>query len=144
MTPNALLIAARNAGLALKVESGILRVRGPHSALATWAPRLKAHKPELIALLEPPPPADLPEEEDPGTAFYAALFADMEGPRSFLTLSPADTHAAVVAGLLPPAEARGAVLLAIKSPAGYALLTIPKRDWDPFKALAAFDSVTLH
>ncbi|MCC7277475.1 MAG: hypothetical protein IT487_04045 [Chromatiaceae bacterium] len=143
MTPNALLIAARNAGLALKVESGILRVRGPHSALATWAPRLKAHKPELIALLEPPPPADLPEEEDPGTAFYAALFTG-RGPRCYVTLTPEDIHRAVVAGLLPPAEARGAVLLAIKSPAGFALLTIPNRDWDPFKALAACDPVTLH
>ena len=75
---------------------------------------------------------------------YAALFSGMDAPRCYVTLTPDDIHRAVVAGLLPPAEARGAVLLAIKSPAGYALMNIPKRDWDPFKALAACDPVTLH
>jgi hypothetical protein len=236
MSPSDLLTAATSAGLALRVESGALRVRGSPSALATWAPRLKAHKPELIALLQPPsrqskpapvpakepatpicevweercailehdaglsraeaqatcrrwliqepdgwrdcthtPPASRaeiqawhpdalaiipadddadpwggeedpegnepghPQEEDPGAAFYRDLFAGMEGPRAHVTLSQAETHRAVVAGLIRPEEARGAVLLATKSPQGYALLAIPQGQWDPFKALALLD-----
>lgn len=60
MTPADLLSAATSAGLALRVEAGALRVRGPQGAIATWAPMLKAHKPALIALLQPPPERELP------------------------------------------------------------------------------------
>ena len=56
MTPTDLLTAATTAGLALRVEAGALRVRGPQDALAAWAPMLKAHKPALVALLTTPPP----------------------------------------------------------------------------------------
>ena len=244
MSPAELLAAAASAGLALRVESGALRVRGPQAAVAEWAPRLKEHKPELIALLQPPsrqanpapippakpaappcesweeraailehdaglsraeaeeqatcrrwlirlaagwlditttPPACLaelrtrypealailpadddadlwaeddhegdepghPQEEDPAAAFYSALFAGMDAPRCFVTLTPEDTHAAVVAGMIRPEEARGAVLLATRDPAGHcALLAIPQGQWDPFKVLALVDGPgTLH
>ncbi len=86
-------------------------------------------------------------EDDPGAAFYAALFAGMTGPRCLVTLNPEDTHRAVVAGLVRPEEARGAVLLAIRDPQGHcALLTIPKEQWDPFTALALLTTEpgTLH
>ncbi len=122
---------------------------------ATFTPaasraEIQAWHPDALAILPADDDADPwgdPEwepghpEEDPGAAFYAALFADLPGPRAFLTLSPADTHAAVVAGLLPPADARGAVLLAIKTPQGYALLTIPAARWD---GLAFLEKITLH
>lgn len=59
MTPADLIAAASAAGLALRVESGALRVRGPQATITQWAPRLKASKPELIAHLQgqaaPPP-----------------------------------------------------------------------------------------
>lgn len=240
MSPSDLLTAATSAGLALRVESGALRVRGSPSALATWAPRLKAHKPELIALLQPPSrqskPAPVPakepatpicevweercailehdaglsraeaeaqatcrrwlirlpdgwrdcthtppasraeiqawhpdalaihpadddadpwggeedpkdtelgrlEDDDPAAAFYRDLFAGMEdAPRCHVTLSQAETHRAVVAGLIRPEEARGAVLLATRDPSGTcALLAIPSERWDPFKALSLLD-----
>lgn len=60
MSPAELLAAAASAGLALRVESGTLRVRGPQAAVAEWAPMLKAHKPALIALLQPPAEQALP------------------------------------------------------------------------------------
>ena len=247
MSPADLLSAATSAGLALRVESGALRVRGPQDALAAWAPMLKAHKPALVALLTTPPPrpttappcesweeraailehdgglsrteaeeqatcrrwlirlaagwlditttppaclAELrtryPEarsilpadddadpwgeddpagkvserecgaidtppvdiyggSEDPGAAFYAALFAGMDAPRCYVTLSPEDTHRAVVAGLVRPEDTR-AVILAYRDPSGScALLAIPQGQWDPFKALALVDGPgTLH
>jgi len=87
-----------------------------------------------------------PQEEGPGAVFYSALFAGMDRPRCFVTLTPEDTHAAVVAGLVRPEEARGAVLLATRDPAGHcALLAIPREQWDPVAVLALIDGPgTLH
>ena len=87
-----------------------------------------------------------PQGDDPAAAFYAALFAGMDAPRAYVTLGQAEIHAAVVAGLIPPEEARGAVLLATRDPAGHcALLAIPQEQWDPFKVLALLDGPgTLH
>jgi hypothetical protein len=87
-----------------------------------------------------------PQEEDPA-AFYGRLFAGMDAPRCCATLSPEDTHRAVVAGLLRPEEARNAVLLATRDPAGNcALLAIPRERWNPFATLAMLDPEpgTLH
>jgi hypothetical protein len=80
-------------------------------------------------------------EEDPAAAFYRRLFAGMEdAPRAYVTLSQAEVHGAAVAGLIRPEEARGAVLLATRDPAGHcALLAIPQGQWDPFAALALLD-----
>lgn len=80
-------------------------------------------------------------EEDPGAALYAALFTGMDAPRCYVTLTPDDIHRAVVSGLVRPEEARGAVLLALKTPQGHALLTIPAARWD---GLAFLEKITLH
>lgn len=82
-----------------------------------------------------------PEEQDPGAAFYAALFSGMDAPRAYVTLTPEDTHRAVVSGLVRPEEARGAVLLALKTPQGHALMSIPAARWD---GLAFLEKITLH
>jgi hypothetical protein len=77
------------------------------------------------------------EEGDPGARFYAEVFRGMAGPRCSVTLNPAEIHRAVVAGLLDPAAARGAVILAARDPQGHcALFAIPQERWDPFKVLA--------
>lgn len=50
-TPAELLAAARAAGLVLEVRGDALIVRGPSSVRAAWLPRLREHKPGLVALL---------------------------------------------------------------------------------------------
>ena len=87
-----------------------------------------------------------PQGDDPAAPFYRRLFAGMDAPRCYVTLTPEDTHRAVVAGLIPPEDTRGAVLLATRDPSGScALLAIPQGQWDPFKALALVDGPgTLH
>lgn len=114
----------------------------PSASLA----ELRSWYPNALAILpaddtpEAEEPGHLPEETDPCATFYRLLFAGMAGPRCLVTLNPEETHRAVLAGLLRPEDARGAVLLATRDPAGTcALLAIPQAQWDPFATLAMLD-----
>jgi len=108
--------------------------------------------PNALAILPADDDADLwggepghPQEEDPAAAFYRLLFAGMAGPRCLVTLNPEETHRALLAGLVHPADARGAVLLASRDAEGNcAMLTIPADRWDPFATLAMLEPGTLH
>jgi hypothetical protein len=55
-----LMERARAAGVEVIVKDGELKARGPTDALVTWAPALRPHKTELMALLtgEPEPRPD--------------------------------------------------------------------------------------
>ena len=100
---------------------------------------MRASYPEALEII--------PAEEDPGTAFYRRLFADMDAPRAAITLSPEEVHGAVMAGLIAPAATRGSVVLAFRDPARRcALMAIPREQWEPFTALAILDpdSSTVH
>ena len=120
---------------------------------------LRTRYPEALAILPADDDADLwaeddheggepghPQEEDPAAAFYSALFAGMDAPRAYVTLGQAEIHAAVVAGMIRPEEARGAVLLATRDQSGHcALLAVPQERWDPVAFLALVDGPgTLH
>ncbi len=52
MSVQSLLERATTAGLVLRAEDGQLRCKGPADAVRNLTPELKAHKPELLALLD--------------------------------------------------------------------------------------------
>jgi len=113
--------------------------------VAGWYPGALA----LVPADDAAEPGQADTEADPGAAFYRRLFQGMATDRRcYATLDLAETHAAVVAGLIAPAATRGAVLLAYRDLAGRCcLLAIPKDAWDPWAVLGIVDGlevVTLH
>lgn len=91
---------------------------------------MQARYPEALEILPAPE-----EEEDPGTAFYHRLFAGMDAPRASITLSPAEAHQAVIAGLVTPEDTRLYTLLAYRTPESYGLMAIDKARWDGMQFL---------
>lgn len=67
LTPAALLVQARQAGLELGLVDDKIRARGPHDLLVRWAPLLRQHRAAVIQALRPPadddaaPPAAEPD-----------------------------------------------------------------------------------
>lgn len=53
MSTDTLIRAAMDAGVALKFEDGKLKACGHVDVVRVWAPRLREHKAELIAALQP-------------------------------------------------------------------------------------------
>lgn len=141
----------------IRLASGWLDTTHTPPACLAW---LRERYPEALAICPADDDADpwgwdtpkggepgLPQEADPAAPFYAELFRGMDAPRAYVTLSPEETHRAVVAGLIDPAATRGAVILATRDPQGHcALFAIPADRWDPFKVLALLDAGadTLH
>lgn len=98
----------------------------PPASLAT----MQARYPEALEILPAPE-----EEEDPAAAFYRRLFAGMDAPRASITLSPAEAHQAVIAGLVAPEDTRLYTLLAYRTPESYGLMAIDKARWDGMQFL---------
>lgn len=91
---------------------------------------MQARYPEALEILPAPE-----EEEDPAAAFYRRLFAGMDAPRASITLSPAEAHQAVIAGLVTPEDTRLYTLLAYRTPEGFGLMAIDKARWDGMQFL---------
>ena len=126
LTPFATVTVATDATVArlwdIRTATGWLEVSTcPPASLAV----MQARYPEALEILPAPE-----EEEDPGTAFYRRLFAGMDAPRATITLSPAEAHQAVIAGLVTPEDTRAYTLLAYRTPESYGLMAIDKARWD--------------
>lgn len=52
-----------------------------------------------------------------------------------ITLSPAEAHQAVIAGLVTPEDTRAYTLLAYRTPEGFGLMAIDKARWDGMQFL---------
>jgi len=111
----------------IRTATGWLEVSTcPPASLAV----MQARYPEALEILPAPE-----EEEDPGAAFYRRLFAGMDAPRATITLSPAEAHQAVIAGLVTPEDTRAYTLLAYRTPEGFGLMAIDKARWDGMQFL---------
>ena len=131
LTPFATVTVATDATVArlwdIRTATGWLEVSTcPPASLAT----MQARYPEAREILPAPE-----EEEDPATAFYRRLFAGMDAPRASITLSPAEAHQAVIAGLVTPEDTRAYTLLAYRTPESYGLMAIDKARWDGMQFL---------
>ena len=70
MTAAAVLAAARQDGLSVRLDRGALKVEGATEALARWVPELRAVKPDLLRMLS---------EGDPGPFPSLAVLRDAAG-----------------------------------------------------------------
>lgn len=57
MSAAAVLAAAREVGVSVRIEGAELKVKGPPAALVQWVPELRAVKADLMLLLSEPPAA---------------------------------------------------------------------------------------